>query len=176
MSSEIFSIKYFTSIGLVWLTRRVVKQYLASVMRFIYFTAILAILMNGGVKLAFCASTQEMAKLGANTFHVRDSPFNFSVIESVNDRVKPFEFGEQFTSEGCSCLVKSGLLVDSISDIPNKGSGKNSANNFFKVIYEKFKHRPETPFDWFWWFVILPICLMPLWVTWLFPNIYSFYS
>jgi hypothetical protein len=117
------------------------------------------------------------SSLQPRKFFFQDFLNDYSVSGPIRrDRVEPFQLGQNFTPESYRRLVESGLTVSAISDIADKNRTQNSTNNFLKVIHEKFKHRPETPFDWFWWIVIFPIMLMPLWITWIFPNIYSYYS
>lgn len=138
-----------------------------------YFLAVIAVFLNCGVECAFAGHVKP--ELSGGTFD-----FSYGLAESrkclhvpvLGDGVESLQLRKNSASEGSGGLVKSGFSINTIGDISTKNSSKDAANNFFKVVYEKFKHRPDTPFDWFWWLVILPICLMPLWVTWIFPGIY----
>lgn len=138
------------------------------------FLAVIAIFLYCGVECAFAGDVK--TELGGSTFD-----FGYRLTESrkslhapmLGDRINSLQLGKNPASESGCGLVKSGFSVNSIGDVATKNGSKNAPDNFFKVIYDKFKHRLDTPFDWFWWFVVLPLCLMPIWITWFFPRFYS---
>lgn len=142
----------------------------------VYIFALLAVFNYCFIESSFAEIGDGGVKLNSSALDVRDSFFdsniNILVPKSFNGD-NSFKLGQNCTLEFVRSGVESCFLVSSISDVSTKNSDKYAANNFFKVVYEKFNQRLHSPFDWFWWFVILPLCLMPIWISWLFPRFYS---
>jgi len=130
------------------------------------------------VEIRLLTPWQELSELSDSNLKFRKLFFQDSINHHFfggpfgGDWIKTFQLGEDFCMEGRSGLVKSGFSVSPIGDVTAKNSRQNGTDNFFKIVYEKFKHRVDTPFDSFWWFVIFPLSLMPLWIPWIFPKFY----
>ncbi len=159
---------------------RAYKRHIIVIALFINFSSVLAQAVDEPcfVKISLLTPRQELLELSDGNLEFRKLFFQDSINHHFfggpfcGDWIKPFQFGENLCVEGSSGLVKSGFSVSPIGDVTTKNSSQNCAYNFFKVVYDKFEHRPATPFDWFWWFIIVPLCLMPLWITWVFPKFY----
>lgn len=120
--------------------------------------AMLAVFLYCGVECVLASHVKP--ELGGGTFNLGYGLAEFREslhVPVLGDRVESFQLCKNSTPEGGSGLVKSCLAVNAIGDVTAKNGSKNTTNDFFKVVYEKFKHRSATPFDWFWWFVILPL-------------------
>lgn len=163
---------------------RAYKWHVVVIALFVNFSPVLAQAVNEPcfVKIRLLTPWQELSELSDGDLKFRKFFFQDSINHHFfggpfgGDGVKPFQLGKDFCMECCGGLVKSGLLVSPVSNITDKRRTQNSSDNFFKIVYEKFKHRPDTPFDWYWWFVLLPIIQMPLWISWIFPKFYFSHS
>lgn len=129
-------------------------------------------------EISLLTPRQELLELSDSNLKLRKLIFQDSINHHFfgrpfgGDWIEPFQFGENFCAEGRGCLVKSGFSVNTVSDISAKYSDKDASYNFLKVVDKKFDH-PDSDFDWFWWFVNLPLALTPLWASWLIPGFYS---
>jgi len=156
-------------------------RYILPVILFVYFSPVFAHAVDEpcSVKSFVTIPRQGFSEFGNDSLQTRE----FVSQDSVNHHffggpvggnwIEPFQFGENPAPESGCGLVKSGFSVDSIRNISTKNSSQKTSNNFVKVVDKKIDHLSGSDFDWLWRFVVLPIYLMPLWITWIFPGIYS---
>lgn len=138
--------------------------------------ALIAIFHSCFVETTFAIEWESRSKLQTGTLNDRNS-ISYSCVKfwlpETIDRENSLKFRKNDTPKSVSSGIKSCFLVSSISDVSTKNSDKYAANNFIEVVYAKIDQWIHSPFDWFWWLVILPLALMPIWIAWIFPRFYS---